>query len=240
MALPDVQKVSIRVASVTFATHRTAPHGGAQSDRPPRAVVKIAPGCYGCNLNRSIRNPTTAWAAQSIFNRRPMTSPIMISRKALCLVLALSPLSLGITDAAEADARVYKCTQPNGTVLYTDVPCKDGTAVDIRLGPADPAAPARLAHAQAELDAVAAQRRAEEEIARREELSRLHLEAEAEQGPTVPLADYPNVDYGPVYGPSKGHAHRRGSPSKLHEDTRHNEGRVPPTVRGPGARMDAR
>ena len=148
----------------------------------------------------------------------------MISRNALCLVLALSPLSLGITDAAGAEAQVYKCAQPNGTVLYTDQPCKGGTVVDIRLGPVDPAAPARLAHAQAELDAVAAQRRAEEEIAaaRREDLNRLHLEPEAEQEPTAPLADYPDVAYGPMYGPygpSKGHAHRRGSPSKQHEDT---------------------
>ena len=160
----------------------------------------------------------------------------MISRNAVCLVLALSPLSLGITDAAGADAQVYKCTQLNGTVLYTDTPCKGGTAVDIRLGPANPAAPARLARARAELDAIAAQRRAEEEIAaaRREELNRLHLEAEAEQGPTVPLADYPDAAYGPVYGPSKGHAHRRGS-STRHGETRHDQGqgRVPAVVRGP-------
>ena len=148
----------------------------------------------------------------------------MISRNALCLVLALSPLSLGITDAAGAEAQVYKCAQPNGTVLYTDQPCKGGTVVDIRLGPVDPAAPARLAHAQAELDAVAAQRRAEEEIAaaRREDLNRLHLEAEAEQEPTAPLADYPDVAYSPMYGPYgsyKGHARRRGSSSRQHEDT---------------------
>jgi uncharacterized protein DUF4124 len=162
-----------------------------------------------------------------------MSSPIMVSRNALRFVLALSPLSLGITDAAGADGQVYKCEQPNGTVLYTDHPCKGGTAVDIRLGPADPAAPARLAHAQAELDAAAAQRTAEEEMAaaRREELNRLRLEAE-EQGPTGPLADYPNVDYGPGYGSSMRHAHRRGSPSKQHEDTRHDEGRVPAIVRG--------
>jgi hypothetical protein len=145
----------------------------------------------------------------------------MISRNALCLVLALSPLSFEISDAAGADAQVYKCTQSNGTVLYTDRPCKGATAVDIRLAPADPAAPARLAHAQAELDAVAAQRRAEEEIAaaRREDLNRLRLEAEAEQEPAAPLADYPDVAYGPLYGPSKGHPHRRGPPSKQHRDT---------------------
>ena len=166
-----------------------------------------------------------------------MTSPIMISRNALCLVLALSLLSLGITDAVGADAQVYKCTQPNGTVLYTDTPCKGGTAVNIRLGPADPAAPARLAHARAELDAEAARRRAEEEIAaaRREELNRLNLEAVTEQGPTAPLADYPNVDYGPVYGPSNGRAHRRGSPSTHQQEMRHDQGqgRVPAIVRGP-------
>jgi hypothetical protein len=151
-----------------------------------------------------------------------MSSPIMISRNALCLVLALSPLSFGITDAAGADTEVYKCTQPNGTVLYTDRPCTGGTAVDIRLGPADPAAPARLAHAQAELDAVAAQRRADEEMAaaRRLDLNRLQLEAEAEQEPTAPVADYPYMGYGAMYGPSNGHAHRRGSPSKEHEDAR--------------------
>jgi hypothetical protein len=150
-----------------------------------------------------------------------MSSLIMISRNALCLVLALSPLSLGITDAAGADVQVYKCAQPSGTVLYTDHPCKGGTALDIRLGPADPAAPARLAHAQAELDAAAAQRRAEEEMAaaRREDLNRLQLE-EAEQEATAPLADYPYGAYGSMYGPSGGRAHRRGSPSKEHEDAR--------------------
>jgi hypothetical protein len=170
----------------------------------------------------------------------------MISRNALCLVLALSPLSLGITDAAGADAQVYKCTQPNGTALYTDRACKGGTAVDIRLGPVDPAAPARLADAQAELDAAAAQHRAEEEIAasRGEELNRLQLETEAaEQGPRAALADYPYEDYGPYgtgYGPYRERPPRRGSPSTQHEGTRPDEGRVPDFVRGPAGRMDAR
>lgn len=168
----------------------------------------------------------------------------MISRKALCLVLALSPLSLGITDAAGADAQIYKCTQPDGTALYSDRACKGGTAVDIRLGPTDPAAPARLARAQADLDAGAAQQRAKEEMtaARGEELNRLQLEAEAaKQGPTAPLADYPYADYGPYgYGPSRGYARGRGLPLKQPEDTRPNEGRVPAIARGPGGRMDAR
>ena len=164
----------------------------------------------------------------------------MISRNALCLVLALSPLSLGITEAAGADTQVYKCMQPNGTVLYTDHPCKGGTTVDIRLGPADPAALSRLAHAQAELDAAAAQRMAEEKItaARREELNRSQQELD-EQGPTASPADYPIVDYAHGYGSSKGHAHRRRPPSKQHEDTRHDEGRVPAIARSPEIRMNA-
>ena len=37
MALLDVQMVSIRVARVTFATHRAATRDGAQCDRPPGA-----------------------------------------------------------------------------------------------------------------------------------------------------------------------------------------------------------
>ena len=157
----------------------------------------------------------------------------MNSRNALYLVLALSPLSLEIAHAAEADAQVYKCTQPNGTLLYTDRLCKGGTAVDIRLGPADLAAPARLAHAQAELDAAAAQRKAEEQIAaaRAEEFNRLRLEAAAEQEATAPVADYPILGYGPGHRPSKGHPHHHGSPSEQHGHAAHDEGRVPATAR---------
>jgi len=156
----------------------------------------------------------------------------MISRISLYLVLMLSPLSLSFADAAEADARVYKCTQPNGTVLYTDRLCKGATAVDIRLGPADPAAPARLAHAQAELDSAAAQRKAEEQIAadRSEEFDRLRLETEAEQQATAPEADYPILGYGLGHQRSKAHPRHRGSPSEQHGHAAHDEGRVPATV----------
>jgi hypothetical protein len=159
-----------------------------------------------------------------------MTLPIMISRSVLCLLLAVSPFSLGITDAAEAEVQVYKCTQPNGSVLYTDLPCKGGSTVDLRLGPPDPAAPARLARAQAELDAAAAQNRANEEMAaaRREELIRLHQEAE--QGPAWPLAEYPYEDYGPLYGPSDGYPHRRRSPSEQPRERATQPGRVVPST----------
>ena len=146
----------------------------------------------------------------------------MTSRNALCLALALSPLLLGITDAAVADVQVYKCAQPSGTVLYTDRPCKGATVLDIQLGPADPAAPARLAHAQAELDAAATQRRAEEEMAatRREDLNRLQLETEAEQEATAPAADYyPDFGYVLRHRRSREHAHHGGPPSRQHANT---------------------
>ena len=162
-----------------------------------------------------------------------MPLSIMISRIALYLVLTLSLLSLRIADAAGADPQVYKCPQPNGTVLYTDRLCKGATALDIRLGPADPVAPARLAHAQAALDAAVAQRKAEEQraAARSEEFNRLRLEAEAEQEATAPVADYPFGVYGLGHRPSKGHPRHRGSPSEQHGNAGHDEGRVPATVR---------
>src|ERR1700687_727560 len=45
MTLPDVPMVSIRLACVTFVTHRAAPQGGAQCDRAPgRGWVTSASG----------------------------------------------------------------------------------------------------------------------------------------------------------------------------------------------------
>jgi len=134
----------------------------------------------------------------------------MFYRISLLLAFLSSGISFGIADATGADTKIFKCPQPNGPVLYTDIPCSGGTAIDIQLGPVDPAAPARLAHAQAEFDAAAAQRKAEEEsAAAREELNRLPLDTESGQ---APLADYPDLGYGAVYVPVKRHPHHRGAP----------------------------
>jgi len=135
----------------------------------------------------------------------------MICRTTELVVFALSFISFGIGNAIAADPRIYKCAQPNGSVLYTDQACKGGTAVDIRLGPVDPNARTRLARAGAELDAADAQRRAEQ--ARRDELNQLQPQMESEQEP-VPLAEDGYFDDEPWYGsfPNDRH-HRRSAPN---------------------------
>src|SRR5438105_5888021 len=111
----------------------------------------------------------------------------MICRSNARIVYALSFISLGMTNAIAQDARIYKCAQPNGGVLYTDQACDGGKALDIRLDPVDPAALARLARAGAEFDAVEAQRRAEQ--ARLDELNQFQQQQmESGQYAAVPFA----------------------------------------------------
>lgn len=57
--------------------------------------------------------------------------------------------------AAGAVGAVYKCAGGEGVPLYTDLPCKGGTLVDIRPGTADPAAVARLEREQDRFAALA-------------------------------------------------------------------------------------
>ena len=143
-----------------------------------------------------------------------------ISRIAFWLPFALSTFSFGIADAIGADTQIYKCSQPNGGVLYTDLACKGGTELNIRLGPIDPAASVRLEHAQAELDATAARRTAEEEMAaaRREESTRLQLETDSEQA-----TDDPDQPYDSVYAPFGRHPHPRHRPPEHDPHTRHDQ-----------------
>jgi hypothetical protein len=70
--------------------------------------------------------------------------------------------------AAAASGAVYKCAGAEGVPLYTDLPCKGGTLVDIRPGTADPTAIARLTREQDRFAALAlarAQRIDDEEVA---------------------------------------------------------------------------
>jgi hypothetical protein len=77
------------------------------------------------------------------------------------VALAAALVALSPAASRAGDSPVYRCAQADGRVLYTDVPCAGGAAVDIRPGKADPAATERLARAQASLDAAAAQRKAD-------------------------------------------------------------------------------
>ena len=74
---------------------------------------------------------------------------------ALCLVV------LGERSWA-ATAPIYKCLDRQHRLVYTDLPCKDGERLDIRVGDADPAAVALLQRERDELDQSASQSAAEQ------------------------------------------------------------------------------
>lgn len=63
--------------------------------------------------------------------------------------------------ASAHGATVFRCVQPDGSALYTDVPCPGGGPIEIHPGTPDPAAVERLARAQAVLDAAAARRKSD-------------------------------------------------------------------------------
>ena len=98
-------------------------------------------------------------------------------------------------------APVYRCTEPGGTVLYADYPCKGGAQVDIRAGTAAPDATERLARARDELDRSAARRAAAEEAAAlRREARNARLDALDTAGYTGAAVAAPEVSYLPAYG----------------------------------------
>lgn len=126
--------------------------------------------------------------------------------------LAGAFLAVASSGTAAADAPVFRCAQPDGRVLYTDVPCAGGAQVDIHPGKADPAAAERLARAQALLDAAAAQRKADlaREAAQRQQYAQMRDAAAAAAAAATPPDtsgygfDYYGSGYGyvPVYGGS--------------------------------------
>ena len=144
---------------------------------------------------------------------------------------ALVPL---VVAASLAQGAVYRCTQGNGAVLYSDAPCSGGTIVDIHPGAADPNAKERLARAQSELDRAAAERRAQEQFdaARREDMRR-----DAQFAQNVPPPPQPDTYYDTAYGFGAPYA-----PVDRFKDGRHHgserkadrhEKRVPQVVRTP-------
>lgn len=135
-------------------------------------------------------------------------------------------LGLAILVAAPASAMttptvttpIFKCTDPNGAVLYTDEPCNGGQQLDIRPGSADPTAIQRLERAQDLLDRSAAELR---DAARREELARPQRQA-FETQPAVAYGTanqdyyYPAWGWYPVFVHPRHLPHR---PHKLHAST---------------------
>ena len=85
-----------------------------------------------------------------------------MSRLAAGRWLALGAMALAAAPAWAVDTPIYKCFDNHLSLVYTDLPCKDGEVVDIRAGSAYPAAVARLEHARDQLDQSAAERTRDE------------------------------------------------------------------------------
>ena len=166
----------------------------------------------------------------------------MTMRKISCFTaVALLSLSSGLLGA---QGPIYKCTEADGTLLYSDYPCGDGTVVDVYPGSADPNAKERLARAQFELDRAAAARSVNEReaAARREELRQLREQSEAAQNMAEPVSNGYDIFYGTGYGDGLygggrmqrpnfhggGPGHRGSPKARFHED-----GRVPAVIRRP-------
>ena len=75
--------------------------------------------------------------------------------------LGLLLLALVCAEALAATP-IYRCTDRNLGILYTDEPCRNGERMDIRAGDADPAALAWLARERDALDRSSAQRISDE------------------------------------------------------------------------------
>jgi hypothetical protein len=118
--------------------------------------------------------------------------------RAALLLLVGSTALLG---TASAFATVYKCAQEGGRVMYSDVPCKGGTVVDVDAGAPNAAAIARLAQDNAAFDRQMALRRAAEE---RAALERQQLNAQLEAAQAAQSMADAAVDdryyYAPAYG----------------------------------------
>lgn len=118
--------------------------------------------------------------------------------------------------ASTAGATIYKCTQSGGTVLYSDIPCKDGAIVDVRPGEADPGAIERLERERVEFERNMVTRRAADEAAavRREALNAQLRQAEAAQQMAEAAANAQPQYYVPAFGfvapRMKRHGHRHG------------------------------
>jgi hypothetical protein len=75
--------------------------------------------------------------------------------RALCAAVLAVPVS---TAGWAANTVVFRCLDAHLSVIYTDLPCKDGQAFDTRAGEADPVAVARLERVRDALEQSAAQR----------------------------------------------------------------------------------
>jgi hypothetical protein len=141
--------------------------------------------------------------------------------------------------ASTAGAAIYKCTEAGGQVLYSDVPCKGGSVVDVRPGDADPAAIARLERDRAEFDRNMVARRAADDAAalQRAALDARLREAEAAQRVAEETASAAVPYYSPLFVVP--HVKRHSHPHKVRPAPKRNVPASPvPLHRVPGNRVD--
>jgi hypothetical protein len=115
-------------------------------------------------------------------------------------IVSIAVAALACSSAA--DAAIYKCIGSGASVLYSDIPCKGGSVVDVRAGIADPGAIERLQRERVEFDRnMLARRAADDAVAmRRAALDAQMREAEAAQRTAEAAAYPPPQYYVPAYG----------------------------------------
>lgn len=122
-----------------------------------------------------------------------------------------------------ADAAIYKCVGSGASVLYSDIPCKGGSVVDVRAGIADPGAIERLERERVEFDRNMVARRAADDAAalRRAALDAQQREAEAAQRTAEATAYSPPQYYVPAYGVVAPRMRRHPHPHPIARAARH-------------------
>jgi hypothetical protein len=93
---------------------------------------------------------------------REPASDVRCCRRRWLLALGSLALSFAGLEAAHAASPIYKCLDNHLGLVYTDVPCKEGEKLDIRLGDVDVAAVAKLERLRDQLDESALQRISDE------------------------------------------------------------------------------
>src|SRR5271170_4534333 len=148
-----------------------------------------------------------------------------MSRRGTARCIAVGALALAVAPAWAVDTPIYKCFDNHLSLVYTDLPCKDGEVVDIRAGSADPAAVARLERTRDQLDQSAAERRAAEARS-------MAWQPDDDGGQTQATPSdygYGYVPYQPLRPLRRPHLHRPHPPAAPPHVVAHRAGAVPRT-----------
>jgi hypothetical protein len=124
---------------------------------------------------------------------------------------ASAPAAFGVLGALvaattfAANTTVYRCLDAHLGVVYTDVPCKEGSPLELRAGDADPAALARLERIRDALDQAAVQRIEDRRLAAQRIVPAPMAPEPEDTSGYGPYYTYPVGGYG--YSPQR-HPHR--------------------------------